>query len=49
MKLIKRWMKRAEIEKNRIIIPLTIIKKYGREFYMEEYEDGTIKLIPIKK
>lgn len=49
MELVRRWMKRAEIQKNRIIIPKTIITKYGREFYMELYSDGTIKLIPIKK
>lgn len=49
MNLIKKWFKRAEIEKNRIIIPKIIVKKYGREFYLEWYEDDIIKIVPIKK
>lgn len=48
MKLIRKWFKRAEIEKNRIIIPKIIVKKYGREFYLEWYEDDIIKIVPIK-
>lgn len=48
MKLLVRFMKRADKEKNRIIVPKFIIDKYGRDFYLEVYEDGTIKLIPIK-
>lgn len=48
MKMLVRFMKRADKEKNRIIIPKFIIDKYGRDFYLEVYEDGTIKLIPIK-
>lgn len=46
---ILRFMKRAEKDKNRIIIPKFIIDKYGRDFYLEIYPDGTMKLIPIKK
>lgn len=49
MNLIRRWLKRAEIEKNRIIIPKVLVKKYGREFYLEWYEDDIIKIVPIKK
>lgn len=48
MKMLFRFMKRADKEKNRIIVPKFIIDKYGRDFYLEVYEDGTIKLIPIK-
>lgn len=44
-----RFMKRAEKDKNRIIIPKFIIDKYGRDFYLEVYPDGMMKLIPIKK
>lgn len=47
MKMLFRFMKRADKEKNRIIVPKFIIDKYGRDFYLEVYEDGTIKLIPI--
>lgn len=44
-----RYMKRADVEKNRIVIPKFFIDKYGRDFYMEvNLEDGSIKLIPIK-
>lgn len=49
MKPILRFMKHAESVRNRIIIPKVIIEKYGRDFYLEVYEDGTMKLIPIKK
>ena len=44
-----RFMKRADKERNRIIIPKFIIDKFGRDFYLEVYEDGTMKIIPIKK
>lgn len=44
-----RFMKRADIEKNRIIIPKMIIDKYGRNFYLDIMNDGSMKLIPIKK
>lgn len=44
-----RFMKRADIRRNRIIIPKVYIKKFGRDFYMEiDEKTGTIKLIPIK-
>lgn len=49
MQPILRFMKHADKEKNRIILPKTIIDKYGRDFYLEIYENGTMKLIPIKK
>ena len=43
------FMKRADVSRNRIIIPKFIIDKFGRDFYMEvNPEDGTIKLEPIK-
>ena len=45
---ILRFMKRADKERNRIIIPKFIIDKYGRDFYLEVYQDGTMKLIPVK-
>lgn len=45
---ILRFMKRADKERNRIIIPKFIIDKFGRDFYLEVYEDGTMKLIPVK-
>ena len=48
-KMLFRFQKRADLEKNRIIIPKIYIDKYGRDFYLEIYEDGTIKLIPILK
>jgi hypothetical protein len=44
-----RFMKHADKERNRIIIPKFIIDKYGRDFYLEVYPDGMMKLIPIKK
>jgi len=49
MQPILRFMKHADKDKNRIILPKTIIDKYGHDFYLEIYEDGTMKLIPIKK
>lgn len=49
MKKLFTFMKRADKEKNRIIIPKFIIDKYGRDFYLEIYDDETIKLVPIKK
>ena len=48
MKRLFRFMKRADATRNRIIIPKLIIDNYGRDFYLEVYEDGTMKLIPIK-
>jgi len=49
MKTIFTFMKRAEKDKNRIIIPKFIIDNYGRDFYLEVLEDGSMKLTPIKK
>lgn len=48
-KMLIKLMKRADLEKNRIIIPKFYIDNFGRNFYLEIYEDGTIKLIPIEK
>ena len=47
MKTLFRFMKRADKEKNRIIIPKFIIDKDGRDFSLDIMEDGSIKLIPI--
>lgn len=48
MKLI--FMKRADKEKNRIIIPKIIIEKFGREFILEvNTETGILTMTPIKK
>ena len=49
MKLLFRFFKKADKNKNRIIIPKVLINKYGYEFYIEYYDDETIKLVPIKK
>lgn len=49
MNMQLKMMKKADADKNRIIIPKSVIDKYGRNFYLEVYEDGTMKLIPIKK
>lgn len=49
MKLLLRFFKKADKQMNRIIIPKQIIDKYGREFYLEIYDDETIKLVPVKK
>ena len=49
MTLLFRFYKKAAKEKNSIIIPKFIVEKYGREFYLEFYDDETIKLIPVKK
>lgn len=46
---ILRFMKHADKERNRIIIPKFIIDKFGRDFYLEvNTTDGSMKLIPIK-
>lgn len=44
-----KYCKRAEKNKNRIIIPKTYIDRYGRDFYMTIKNDGTIILEPINK
>ena len=45
-----RYIKHADKERNRIIIPKFIIDKFGRDFYLEvDTQNGIMKLIPIKK
>ena len=41
--------KRAEKNKNRIIIPKNYILKFGRDFYMTIKDNGEIILKPIGK
>lgn len=48
MKTLFKFMKHAEKTKNRIIIPKFVIDNYGRDFYLEVLEDGSMKLTPIK-
>lgn len=36
------YTKRAEVEKNRVIIPKKFIDQHGRLFYMEVYNDKII-------
>lgn len=48
MKLLFRFMKRADKKYNRIIIPKLLIDKYGRDFYLEYYDNEVIKLVPVK-
>lgn len=47
MRVLFRLMKHADKTKNRIIIPKFIIDNYGRDFYLEVLEDGSMKLTPI--
>ena len=47
-KAIITYKKTADKEKNRIIIPKVFIDNWGREFFLEVYENY-IKLIPMKK
>ena len=49
MKVLFKFMKHADKAKNRIIIPKFVIDAYGSDFYLEVLEDGSMKLIPIKK
>ena len=42
------YQKNADKEKNRIIIPKVFIDNWGREFYMEIYQDKIV-LRPIRK
>ena len=48
-KTIIRLMKRADVLKNRIILPKFFIDNYGRDFYLDVKDNGTIVLIPIEK
>lgn len=43
------YHKRAEKNKNRIIIPKFYIDNFGRDFYMTIKSNGDIILKPIKK
>lgn len=45
--MIMRLFKRADV-RNFIGIPKKVAEKFGKEYYMEIYEDKII-LIPIKK
>lgn len=48
--MILRYFKKAEKEKNRIIIPKIMIDKFGNEFILEaNVETGEMILKPIKK
>ena len=49
MNLIYRWLKKADAKMNRILLPKLLIEKYGNEFYLEWYDDGTILLVPVNK
>lgn len=43
------YMKRAEKNKNRIILPKFIINKFGRNFYLKiDKDNGEMILTPIK-
>lgn len=42
------YQKNADKQLNRVVIPKPFIDKFGREFYMEIYDDKII-LKPIKK
>lgn len=48
-KVLFTFMKRADKQLNRILIPKFIIDTYGRDFYLKIYDDGSMKLIPITK
>ena len=49
MKTLFTFIKRADKNLNRIVIPKFIIDKFGRDFYLEVLEDGSMKLTRIKK
>lgn len=49
MKVLFRFLKKADKTLNRIVIPKFLIDKYGYEFYLEYYDDETIKLVPVNK
>lgn len=48
-KVLFTFMKRADKQLNRILIPKFIIDTYGRDFYLKIYEDGSMKLVPVKE
>lgn len=45
--MIMRFFKRLDT-RNTILLPKKVIENFGREYYMEIYEDKII-LIPVKK
>ena len=45
--MIFRFMKRLD-KANKIFIPKVAVEKFGKDYYLEVYEDKMI-LIPIKK
>ena len=48
--MILSFFKKAEREKNRIIIPKIMIDKFGNEFYLRaNTETGVMILKPVKK
>lgn len=47
-KVLFTFMKRADLGRNRIIIPKFVIDNYGRDFYFNVYDDGSMRIIPIK-
>ena len=48
-KVLFTFMKRADMTRNRIVIPKFIIDNYGRDFYFYVFDDGSIRMLPIKK
>lgn len=45
--MIMRFFKKVD-SRNTILLPKKIIEKFGKEYYMEIYEDKII-LVPVKK
>ncbi len=45
---ILRLQKNAETKTNKMRIPQQVIEKWGKNYYMEIYNDY-IKLVPVKK
>ena len=43
------YYKKADKTTNRIILPKFYIEKYGRNFYLEVYSNGELKIKPIKE
>ena len=46
-KVLLRFMKSADKSRNKLIIPQFVIDNFGRDFYLDVYSDGTMKLTPI--
>lgn len=46
MKLLFRFKKKADKIYGRIMLPKMIIERYGRDYYLEFYDDETIRLVP---